>query len=165
MKNLKILLLAIVATLVALPTFAQTNSLEEGNLQLNAGVGTSNWGTPLFVGIDYGITEDITIGGELSFRSKTTIGISYSAVAITANGNYHFNRILDIPSELDVYSGVSLGYFSWSTDNSMYNAYSSGLELLLQMGGRYFFTEEWGANMQIEIGNVTGLKVGVTYRF
>ena len=41
--------------------------LQIGENQLNVGIGTSSWGLPLYVGLDHGIHEDISVGGELSY--------------------------------------------------------------------------------------------------
>ena len=65
MKKLLILAFLTIATTV---TFAQGN-LEPGRNQLNAGFGLSGWGLPVYVGFDHGFKENITVGGELSFRS------------------------------------------------------------------------------------------------
>ena len=45
------------------------NPLSKGQWQLNAGLGFSSWGLPIYVGVDYGVHEDISIGGEFGFRS------------------------------------------------------------------------------------------------
>lgn len=42
------------------------------NLQLNAGTGISGWGIPVYVGLDYGVTNEITVGAELSYRHDST---------------------------------------------------------------------------------------------
>ena len=42
--------------------------LQKGETQLNAGLGFSGWGIPIYAGLDYGIHKDISIGGELSYR-------------------------------------------------------------------------------------------------
>ena len=48
--------------------FAQA-PLGEGKVQLNAGVGASGWGIPIYFGLDYGIARDWTLGGEVSFQA------------------------------------------------------------------------------------------------
>ena len=53
-----------IAILLAVFTFSFANAqapLEEGGLQLNAGFGTSGWGTPVYVGLDYGIAPNFTL--------------------------------------------------------------------------------------------------------
>src|SRR5436190_17689031 len=93
-------------------------ALPKGNAQFNAGLGFSSWGLPVYIGLDYGVHKDISIGGELSFRhySDRYAGVSYghSIIGIAANGNYHFNYLLDIPKEWDFYAGLTLGAYIWS---------------------------------------------------
>ena len=88
----KVILLAAIC-FMSIGAFAQA-PLENGATQLNVGLGTSGWGTPIYVGLDYGVGNDFTVGGELSFRSyKESYGaVNYnsSIISIAANGNYHF---------------------------------------------------------------------------
>lgn len=133
-----------------------------GNFQVNGGLGFSNWGIPISIGVDYGIIENITIGAEMSYRTKS----SYSAFGISINGNYHFNTLLELPPEFDVYGGVNLGYYNWDVGNAIKTPeYSSGLGYNAQIGGRYFFDDQLGLNLEFGGGNVSGGKLGVTYRF
>ena len=144
--------------------------MEVGGKQLNAGLGFSGWGVPLYAGFDYGIYDDITIGGELSFRSyhDNFSGLKYkhSIIGLSANGNYHFNTLLDIPREWDFYAGLSLGYFIWVSSSDYAGTGGSGFGLGAQVGGRYFFKNNFGVNLELAIGNsVTGGKAGITYIF
>lgn len=144
--------------------------LKTGNTQLNAGVGLSGWGIPVYVGFDYGFKKDITLGGELSFRSY---GNSYnnhkyrhSIIGISGNGNYHFNSLLEIPSEWDLYAGLNLGFYFWNSPSDYRGDGASGVGLGLQVGGRYFFNKNFGVNL--EVGGATvaaGGKFGITYLF
>ncbi len=156
--------------LISVSAFAQ-GSLGEGKFQLNAGVGISGWGTPLYVGFDYGASKDISVGAELSFRSdsETYAGNKYksSAIGIGVNGNYHFNYILEMPKKWDLYAGLGLTYYSWTYDNNDYrrnNASNFGLGA--QVGARYFFTNAFGINLELGGGNaVSGAQFGITYKF
>ena len=49
-------------------SFAQS-PIAKGQAQINIGLGLSNWGIPVYAGLDYGIHKDITLGAEMSFRS------------------------------------------------------------------------------------------------
>lgn len=135
--------------------------LKEGEFQLNAGLGLSTRGIPIYVGADYGLMKNITLGGELSFRSKNEATATYSALGISVNGNYHF----DFLPEADIYGGANIGYYSWSASNGTpsnnYSAFSVGL----QAGIRYFFDDTWGVNFELGGGNISGAKIGVTYKF
>lgn len=149
--------------------FAQA-PLSKGEKQLNAGFGFSGWGLPIYFGADFGVYQDITVGGELSFRSyrHDWRGDNYThrIFGLSGNGNYHFNRILEIPSNFDFYAGLNLGFYIWSSPSDYDGSESSGLGLGLQVGGRYFFKDNFGLNLEFGGGNAfSGGKFGITYIF
>lgn len=174
--------------MAALTASAQAD-LGKGNLQLNAGTGISGWGIPVYVGLDYGVTDEITVGGELSYRYDTSsyairanfgrfgeyrsdkITYRHHTFGVFTNGNYHFNRLLRLPRQLDLYAGASLGFFFGSVTSSEGNIkYTgddySGFSAALQTGARYFFTDNFGVNLELSGGVLTsGLKAGITYKF
>lgn len=166
MKNI-ILLVALVIT----STFAVAQGrLTKGQNQLNAGFGFSGWGLPVYVGFDHGVGKDITVGAELSFRayreSFKQVNYSHTIFGFSANGNYHFNNLLDIDEEWDVYAGLNLGFYAWSSPNNYPGNYTSSPGLGVQVGGRYFFNSRTGLNLELLGGNVlSGGKFGITHRF
>lgn len=148
--------------------FAQA-PLSKGEMQLNAGVGLSSDGLPVYVGLDYAVHPDITIGGELSYRSHydNVVGYhyNYNVIGISGNGNYHFNTVLKIPRNWDFYAGLNLGYFIWNYSNQYNGSHSSGLGLGAQIGGRYYFTNNFGINLEFGGGNeFSGGKLGITLK-
>jgi len=153
-------------------TYAQA-PLEEGNLQVNAGVGFSGWGVPIYAGLEVGVAPNITVGGELSYQSYnhgSGLGSDYksSILGIQANGNYHFNEVFEIPSQWDLYAGANLNYFSWSSKINGSTVDYGGADnfgLGLQIGGRYFFDDKFAVNLQVGGGNVvSGGRIGITYK-
>ena len=174
---------------MAAATASAQADLGKGNLQLNAGTGISGWGIPVYVGLDYGVTDEITVGGELSYRYDTSsyairanfgrfgeyrsdkITYRHHTFGVFTNGNYHFNRLLRLPRQLDLYAGASLGFFFGSVTSSEGNIkYTgddySGFSAALQTGARYFFTDNFGVNLELSGGLLTsGLKAGITYKF
>jgi hypothetical protein len=138
-------------------------ALNKGKSQLNAGVGLSGLGAPLYVGLDYGVHKDISIGGELSFRSY----YNNYGIGILGNANYHFNWLLAIPKEFDFYAGLNLGYYVWTGSTVYVNSRGvNGLGIGLQVGGRYYFTPKFGINLEFNNFNVIGGgKFGITYKF
>ena len=172
---MKKLILLIAFGFISTATFAQA-PLGEGKTQLNAGIGIANsdWGIPVYIGLDYGIARDWTLGGQLSFQTDSEPyhhnGNYYygdaSAIGIGGNGNYHFNRILNMPSKFDFYAGASLTLFIWNYDNNDYHADHDALGLGLQVGGRYFFTDKFGINLELggNSGTTSGAKFGVTFK-
>jgi len=105
----------------------------------------------------------------LSYRSYSDkIGGTkwkHSIIGISGNGNYHFNRVLNIPSPWDFYAGLNLGFYVWSSPNDYVGSHSSGLGLGGQIGGRYYFSDNFGVNLEFGGGNAFGGgKVGITLK-
>ncbi|MHA7109022.1 outer membrane beta-barrel protein [Sunxiuqinia elliptica] len=150
--------------------------IEEGEMQVNAGFGFSNYGLPVYGGAEFGVGNNISVGGELSYRgdSENFMGVKWKQnyTTIAGFGNYHFNELLEIPSKFDVYAGVTLGYtiFDSKVDDgansiSYSGSGSSGLYLSGQIGGRYFFTDTFGVNLEFGGGNYfSGGKIGITFK-
>lgn len=94
-------------------------ALSNGGTQLNLGLGFSDFGIPVYVGLDQGISRDVSLGGEVSFRSYTDdyhdVNYALNVVGISANGNYHFNRVLYIPRNWDLYAGLNIGFYIWNS--------------------------------------------------
>lgn len=171
MKKIVLVLVMLTSSLI----FSQR--IQKDEKQINAGIGlTSEWGIPLYAGFDYGVTNDITVGLQASYASEnknfgTSNGIKGSWFGLGANGNYHFNTLLDIPNEWDVYAGITLAYnsVSWNYPKDLDNKYrtgeSSGIGFAAQVGGRYYFSDKIGINVEFGGGNITsGGKVGVSFR-
>lgn len=146
-------------------------ALPKGRTQLNAGLGLSSWGVPVYVGFDAGVHRDISVGGELSFRSYhdhykgNDFRYQHSIIGISANGNYHFNTLMEIPENWDFYAGLNLGFYFWNSDDDYPGDGSSGLGLGAQVGGRYYFNDRWGINLEVGTASAfSGGKFGVTYK-
>lgn len=169
---------ALLATIVV----SAQGTLNEGKTQLNAGIGFSGWGTPIYFGLDYGLGNNITVGGEVSYRSfgNSSFGLydyTYTIIGISGNGNYHFNEVLDLPKKWDLYGGATLGFYIWNNSykykgsgsepigyNPSYTG-NSGVGFGIQAGARYFFNNNWGINFETGGGSIFGGKIGLTYKF
>jgi outer membrane immunogenic protein len=159
-------LLTIIFVITVLPVFGQS-PVQKGNSQFNAGVGLSSWGVPVYLGLDYGVHKDITIGGELSYRGYhdrfNDVKYNHSVIGISGNGNYHFNSVLNIPSNWDFYAGLNIGFYIWDSDKDYPGSHTSGLGLGAQIGGRYYFSDYIGINLEFGGGNAfSGGKVGIS---
>lgn len=166
MKKINFFILLIAFGVTA--SFAQ-GTLGKGGKQLNAGVGFSNFGVPVYVGMDFGVHESITIGPRISYRTYnqnfSSVKFSQSLTVISFNGNYHFNQLLELPGEWDLYAGLTLGYYIWSSANDTYNGQASGIGFDAQVGGRYFFNDRFGLNLEFGGGTGNGGSFGITYKF
>ncbi len=146
------------------------NPLNKGESQFDAGVGLSGEGIPVYIGYDYSIHRDITIGGEISGRTfrehYKLVYYRHNVIGIIGNANYHFNNLLEIDSEWDTYAGINLGFYYWDLPDLYPGDYSSGVGLGLQIGGRYYFSDNIGLNLEFSGGNIfSGGKFGVSIKF
>ena len=140
-----------------------------GKTQLNLGVGLSGWGIPVYLGFDYSVHKDITLGGEFSYRSYNENWKSryyrHNVMGFSGNGNYHFNSLLKIPQNWDFYAGLNLGFYIWSSPTTYDGSHNSGLGLGAQIGGRYYFNSKVGVNLELGGGNAfSGGKFGLTIK-
>jgi hypothetical protein len=165
MQMKKINSLFILLSLLAIAESYAQSALPKGEKQLNAGLGFSNFGTPVYIGVDFAVHDDLTVGPQVSYRSHKNLGYNFNILVISGNANYHFNTLLDIPSEFDLYAGLTLAYYSWSKPNSFPGRSNSGIQLEAQIGGRYYFDSQWAANLEFGGGNASGGKIGISYKF
>ena len=166
---MKKLFFTIILLIAASAMFAQQSPIAKGQAQINLGVGFSSWGIPLYAGFDYGVHKDITLGAELSFRSYNdnwhNDKYRHSIFGVLGNANYHFNTILNIPSNWDFYAGLNLGFYSWSSPNGYDGSHNSGIGLGAQVGGRYYFNNKVGINLEFGGGNsLSGGKFGLSIK-
>jgi hypothetical protein len=165
MKNIVI---TIAFVFVSFISFSQ-NSVPIGSNQLNIGVGLSGWGVPVYIGIDHGFKSDLTLGGELSYRSYSenwnSDNYNQSIIGISGNLNYHFNRILELPAQWDFYAGANLGFFIWNSPDAYDGDNNSGLGLGGQIGTRYYLSNRLGLNLEFGGSNAfSGGKFGITIK-
>ena len=161
-------ILTFVLLMAASVIFAQS-PISKGESQINVGVGLSSWGVPVYLGFDYGVHPDITLGAELSFRSYNdnwhNDKYRHSIIGFLGNANYHFNNVLSIPSPWDFYAGLNLGFYSWNSPNDYEGSHNSGIGLGAQIGGRYYFSNKLGINLEFGGGNAfSGGKFGLTFK-
>jgi len=165
---MKKIFLALALLVAFIAVFAQ-NPVAVGQTQVNVGVGFSSWGVPVYVGLDYGAGKDVTIGGELSYHAYRENyhdnRYNHSIIGISGNANYHFNHVMNIPRNWDFYAGLNLGYYVWSSPDDYPDSDHSGLGLGAQIGGRYYFSEKTGVNLEFGGGNAfSGGKFGLSFK-
>ena len=162
--------LLLLSTFVLIAGFAfSQNPMPVGKSQLNLGVGLSEWGIPVYIGIDYGVHKNITIGAELSFRGYNekwnNNRYHHNITGISGNANYHFNNALEISKKWDLYAGLNLGFYVWTSPDNYDGNHNSGLGLGAQIGARYYLSNKVGLNLEFGGGNAfTGGKFGVTIK-
>lgn len=149
--------------------FANAQVIGSGESQINAGIGLSGWGTPIYANYEYGFSDVVSGGVEGSYRSfnetYSSTKYKYSVLGIGVFANYHFNELLAVPEPWDVYAGATLGYYKINVDNDYYGALGSSTSFGGQIGVRYYFSDKMGVNLELNGGSVvTGGKLGITIK-
>ncbi len=180
----RILLISILLVIAVGLSFSQM-AYKKGDQVINVGIGIGGlagaYGTgsvAITGGYEYGVTENISLGGVVGYSSSTDdfgfgYGWKYTYIIIGARGAYHVDLFHN--PNIDTYGGILLGYnivSSKATGNfptlygyslGSYSASSSYLEYGIFVGGRYYFNPHWA--VQAELGYGLGiLNVGLAYR-
>ncbi|MBC7642670.1 MAG: outer membrane beta-barrel protein [Flavobacterium sp.] len=147
---------------------AQTFNEGTSVIQLGAGIG-SDFGLPLGVSYEYGISDKIGLGAYAGYASKSYalgFGSDYKVTYMIfgAKGNYHFYQ----SDNLDAYGGVLLGYNSakvtYDNQNGLFTAPSYGGAVFGgTVGARYYFTDNIAAFGEVGYG-IGYLTVGLAYK-
>lgn len=169
-------------------TMAQGFAPKNGFQQLNFGLEFEGYGIPVYAGMDFGVGSFITIGPRILFETNGSkhytfnkngqrIGLNYRSTAFIPGfrGDYHFSGHIDgMTNKLDLYGGLTLGVGFYKTKREELgpdgeiktypNSYSD-TELWGQLGARYYFNQNWAA--QLEFNTLAGGDgaLGVSYRF
>lgn len=157
----------------------KSNNYSNGaDFYINTGVGINSHGVPFYIGLDYNaVHPDISIGGSFGIHNIKHYHKNhyheYRSWNISFNGNYHFNRIMNIPNNFDFYAGLNIGYYNYKDKkdhypdhpHDEYSHYHSGIGVGLQVGGRWFITDKIGLNLQFGGGTqYSSGNFGITFR-
>ncbi len=151
----------------------------KGDKLLNIGIGVNsyyNGGIPVGASFEVGVTDEISVGGSIDYLShKYNAGFGsdfkFTALYIGGRGSYHFNKLLNLANDkIDLYGGLALGYrsFTWSDSNfnsGLGNSYGSGVYLGIFAAGRYYFSENVGAFLEVGAVGSTNAKLGAAFKF
>ena len=150
-----------------------SQAYKKGDKLLNLGIGVNSYygtGLPLGVALEVGITDAISVGGQVDYASGSLgSGYGFTALYFGGRGSYHLGEVLKINNDkLDVYAGLGLGYrsFSWKDGyNGFGYDYGNGLSFNYFIGGRYYFTDKIGGLLELGYSGVSNARVGVTLKF
>ena len=157
---------------------------DKSDLNIGIGIGSSLVGDatlpPITASYEIGFpwktndfTKKVSLGGYAGFAMTETDWLwgtwSYTHVIIGARGSYHFYSEDDI----DAYGGLMIGYNIVSSSVEYKHGYShlpsyqsasgSGLTYSAFVGGRYYFSDSFGAYSELGYG-IAYLSVGITLK-
>jgi hypothetical protein len=180
----KSLLAIAIAIMFSVSSYAQ--EFEEGDKVLNLGIG---FGSTLYagslystsippvsasfeIGVKDGVLDEgsIGVGGYVGFsRNKWEYlgwGYNYTNFILGARGVFHYPFM----DKLDTYAGLMLGFrvvsskeFGDAVFGYNYSASSSGLASAFFVGGRYYFSDNLAAMMELGYG-ISYINLGIALK-
>jgi hypothetical protein len=154
MKRLSLLLLLIALFLSGITLAQDGNALGR---RVNVGFGL--WSPnpvimPLHAGMDFGVTEEISLGFELDWRMRND-GWTHHVFAFQFRGDYYFNELIGLDKQWDVYAGLQTGP-AIITAASNYPGSIEGFNWTLDgvAGGRWYFTDSIGLHAEVGLMGV-----------
>lgn len=150
---------------------------EQGQINANIGVGIGSSFSagslslpPLSLSVDYGYSDQISIGGYIGYvSSKEDFAVlnyswKYTYMVVGVRGAYH----MDLVDGIDTYGGLLLGYniASVKYEGSLTGIPEpkvGGIAYAAFVGGRYHFNEKLGVFAELGYG-ITFLNLGLTLK-
>jgi len=140
-------------TLIAVFFLTANGLFAQATPQLNFGFGINSGGDfPMYASYDFPVNEDISIA------PLVQLDLGFNWLTLGVKGDYYFDRLLQLPSDWDVYGGANGGFNIFFNDHND----ASTLELGLQIGGRWHWNDKWALNLEFAGGSSFGTKLGVT---
>ena len=127
----------------------------QANKGLNFGIGLSNSGLPIYVNYDIPVAANLTIAPSVQANLN---GFDWITPAVKID--YYFDDLLGIPETFDFYGGANLGFTIWLNEANG----TSGLYLGIELGGRWWFNENMGLNLEFAGGTGFGTKLGLSMK-
>ena len=150
MKKISIIILSLLIGVALQAQKGGVAPLAKGDLQINFGTGFSNHGLPVYVSLDIAVHKDVTITPEVHIKFDDDVrgGALFKA-------DYHWNYLIGIPNNWDFYSGARVGL-----------DFGDDLEpdFGIQVGGRWYWSERWGLNLELAGGAGYGATFGLSVK-
>jgi opacity protein-like surface antigen len=129
------------------------------------------------INYDYTIEKWLSIGAAASFQKlgyeytdvndgNEFIDVDLSRLNIAFRPLFHYGNL----DNFDLYSGLRIGYEIWSinanTEDYSEASFANGFSFqLVAFGMRGYFTDNFGANVELGIGSPHFISMGLNYRF
>ncbi len=103
-----------------------------------------------------GASFEIPVHKDISIAPYAGTDLNLDWLALGAKGNYYFDNLFELPSAWDVYAGLNAGFAIGLGSNG-----NSDINFGLHVGGRWFWNDKWGINVELGGGSVTDVTGGL----
>lgn len=151
---MKRILMIVMSFIVMTGIYAQgggTAPLAKGQVQLNFGTGLTDYGIPTYFSVDIALHKDVTLTPEVHVRFPFD-NHDFSG-GVMCKADYHWNYLIGIPPNWDFYAGARAGF------NFSHDPYP---DLGMQVGGRWYWSQGWGMNLELAVGLGYGITFGLS---
>ena len=133
-----------ILTFVGATFFVTTNANAQAQSQLNLGL----------IGASY----EIPVASAITIAPAAFTNFDLNYLTLGVKGNYYFDDLFGLSEPWDVYGGANVGFGIAMNDK---NGHASGIDLGLQIGGRWFWSDKWGVYAEIGGGKLGGAAYGI----
>jgi len=141
--------------LLSLFVFATMFTFGQANKGLNFGLGLSSGGFPVYV------NYDIPVGANLTIAPSVQANLNgFDWITPAAKIDFYFDNMMDLPETFDFYAGGNIGFTIYLGKASG----TSGLHAGIEVGGRWWFKENMGLNLEFSGGTGFGTKIGLSMK-
>ncbi|MCB0515715.1 MAG: hypothetical protein R2798_02265 [Chitinophagales bacterium] len=185
MRNLRFILALWTVLGVLCATQTKAQSFQEGNLILSGGTSLGLYGysgfdftIPIFISGEYGITDEIGIGGFYAFSQRAWSSdkdYRYRFTALGVRAAVHLTDILNRSLDTDInddewdfyiaaYMGLEYNRIKYSGNNFLNNEINARVVIGPTLGIRYYFKPRVGFFAELGRGAVGYTTLGLSVR-
>ncbi len=103
-----------------------------------------------------GVSYEIPVASAITVAPAAFTNFDLNYLTLGVKGNYYFDELFGLNSDWDVYGGANVGF-----GIAIESGHDSDLDLGLQAGGRWFWSDKWGVYVEIGGGALGGAAYGV----
>ena len=150
-------------TLFFFAVFASFAMNAQNGPATSGGAGDTGARSVLNIGI-IGVSYEIPVASQITIAPAAFTNFDLNYLTLGVKGNYYFDKLFGLPSAWDVYAGANVGFglsLNDQLDANGNSMYASGLDLGLQVGGRWFWSPKWGLYVELGGGKLGGGAYGI----
>ena len=106
-----------------------------------------------------GVSFEIPLGEAVTIAPTAYTDLNLNWVTLGVKANFYFDNLFGLTEAWDVYAGANAGYGIWIGNGTSIS--NNNIDLGLQIGGRWFWSEKWGLYLELGGGRLGGAGGGL----